>query len=534
MSVRLIILYLLFIWLFLNFDNIYLYLETLLGLQIEFMSFSYFYMVLYFILFFLLFNPFGIIGSNLWILRYEFLGLIFLFWFYSGFMNSLELLVVSFWHNISFYQNFNFTGFDLIFDFFNLYVRPDYRPRFYDEYNNLFPSIFSDWLHEAKEMYDETVLEADGFGLELFPIIHDPIVEKLRDLLVSFDILESNDYDEWSDLRIYNPKRWKQKQHEMETGLRAIMTPEGEIDYVVVEREEEEIQIDYINIYKNLFVEKFLNFKVNVEELFGDIFESLLEFNEKNITNFSFKKFIFLTQLQIINLYLYTTSVPILIYYFSELCTKEPFYFIELFKDFFYFRHQGLFEGYVAYYAMRYKLNELEYLEFLKNSLSVYTVDMWGNYNPHKSHFFLFYDRAVSYSDMAMDHFMEAETAVVEEDPVYGVIFLENHNIHLFKQFFYGLDDLIDSQEEYFRDSSRIKIWSKYLHYNRYEEPFEFPEEHSEQFFNLLVPDMAFIGGSKWFYDFNLIDVDRSIDHTEAFFSGYSLKPVDYQEVAVS
>ena len=91
LSVRLIILYLLFIWLFLNFDNLYIFLESLIGVKIEFMSFSYFYMILYFILFCLFLNPFGSIGSNLWLLRYEFSGLIFVFWFYAGFMNNIEL-----------------------------------------------------------------------------------------------------------------------------------------------------------------------------------------------------------------------------------------------------------------------------------------------------------------------------------------------------------------------------------------------------------------------------------------------------------
>lgn len=97
--IRLIYIYIIFIFFFENYDNIMLFLINYTGIIFSYRTILFLYLIFLFILIIFFFGINSYIGSLCWILRYEFLGISLLLWLFSSYINSVDLLTVNLWGN---------------------------------------------------------------------------------------------------------------------------------------------------------------------------------------------------------------------------------------------------------------------------------------------------------------------------------------------------------------------------------------------------------------------------------------------------
>jgi len=436
---RLLLIYLFFIFFFLNYDNIYLFLEKIFFISIDVRSFSLIYLYLFFFLIILIFNPFTKIGNLIWSIRYEILGLSFWFWWLSGYINSIDIFLFYFWSNIHLLLDLNFNNADLFLSFYE--------------------SVISPWNQGLPELQ-----------VKFFDFWYDWIVENKNEFI---DFLNIFDFFNLNPL-IYKYTRYCYK-------------------FLVKE---------YFIIYN------FFNIQLN--NFFYDLNNKYMFYFYDHSFNFKLYFFPFFISFRVLN----------------ELCTGDAYYFINLFKDFFFFRYQGLAEGNLLYYKLYYKLNNFEYIEFLKNNLNYLYVDMWGGYKPKNSHLINFYYRnEYVYTEGNTEWFLEsaeADRAVVGYvDPV------------RFNDLQYRPNKWWAKKPEFVNDFLR---YTKFHHvrYKQYKyvayTPWRFYNQDYSVYFNkILLPDLAFIGGSQWFYDPDLFQYTHTIRDDGIIFTGGRFISSEYE-----
>ena len=201
----------------------------------------------------------------------------------------------------------------------------------------------------------------------------------------------------------------------------------------------------------------------------------------------------------------------------NELCTGDSYYFINLFKDFFFFRYQGLAEGNLLYYKLYYKLNNFEYIEFLKNNLNLFYIDIWGGYKPKNSHLINFYYRnEYVYTEGNTEGFLEGYDA---DRALVGYV-----DPGRFIDLQYRPNKWWAKKPEYVNDFLRYTKFH-HLRYKQYKytayTPWRFYHQDYSAYFNsILLPDLAFLGGSQWFFDPDLFQYTHTIKNDGIIFLG--------------
>jgi len=94
--IKLVIFYFIFVILFMYYDFILIFFEKLLFIEFSYRSIFVFYSIILFIFFIGLLYPFQI-TYILWAFRYYYLAILFVLWFLSANINSMEILFMQYW-----------------------------------------------------------------------------------------------------------------------------------------------------------------------------------------------------------------------------------------------------------------------------------------------------------------------------------------------------------------------------------------------------------------------------------------------------
>lgn len=191
---------------------------------------------------------------------------------------------------------------------------------------------------------------------------------------------------------------------------------------------------------------------------------------------------------------------------FLEFFKGNPFYFIYLFDKFFYTR--GI-EGSI----FLYNLNGFEISSFYKNVLNSLYVDMWKMYKPKTEHLINFYQRTDrAYSNFDILYFGEYNVDLLPGVVGFGTGKTRRGEIYKYYQI--DPDDPVRFKKYIYRhkfvpekDFTNRFVIDRFTNYT----------ERSEFFNKILLPDLAFIGSSTWFYDSDLIQMDHRIK-SDGFF----------------
>lgn len=425
------------------------FFEIYLGITISVRTFTFFYSMLFFLLFVIILNPFSKSGNILWNIRIEIFFLIFWFWFLSGYINSIDVLLTDIW------DTFNINK--------GAYHGPSFYELFYKNYltisdknmesmTNTFLNIWHDnTILIIKDTWRSLLSQSDTFKYVI------KIIKKIIKLLV-----KQADF-------FYKKYYFKSIFHKEYLNFINFCKTKFYVDYV------------YITAPFYFSIRCLLDFFKGDPFFFSHFFEKII-----NTRNLSYRGYYY--GLSGFDLFTFYKQSIKNVYFdmWGNYKPKADFYFT------FYGRQERFFTTYEMDYLDELNVNGRDIIARtkIKNKNDLTTVDI----NNNKIPFFsdeeeLFYISKAKKELLLNKENPEFKRKVIfDRELKYETIIIEK-NIRQFKQ----------SNFHYIRN-----LWP-------YEFRETVLRDYSGFFSSVYIPDLAFMGSPTWFYDINLLQLDHSI-----------------------